>query len=93
MQRLFDIYPNIKILLIIDESSVSEARADKLPKLIRNLLKSFSTLADIQDGVILLINKAKPEHSEKLYCEELLKMAKLKNEEGFLFNEEERKFI
>lgn len=41
VQRLFEIYKDIKILLIIDEHSVSEARADKLPKLIRNLLKSF----------------------------------------------------
>ena len=79
--------------MIIDESSVSEARADKLPKLIRNLLKSFNTLTDIQDGVILLINKAKPENSEKTYCEELLKMAKLKAEDGYLFQEEERNFI
>lgn len=69
MQRLFDIYQNIKILLIIDESSVSEVRADKLPKLLRNLLKSFNTLTDIQEGVILLINRAKPEYSEKVYGE------------------------
>jgi hypothetical protein len=44
VQRLFDIYQNIKILLIVDESSISEARADKLPKLIRNLLKAFNSL-------------------------------------------------
>lgn len=69
VQRLFDIYKNIKILLIVDESSVSETRADKLPKLIRNLLKSFSQLSDIQDGVILLINRAKPEFSDKTYCD------------------------
>jgi hypothetical protein len=43
------------------------------------LLKSFSQLSDIQDGVILLINRAKPQFSEKTYSEELIKMAKLKN--------------
>lgn len=41
VKRLFDIYSNIKILLIVDETSISESRADKLPKLVRNLLKSF----------------------------------------------------
>lgn len=78
VKRLFDIYSKIKILLLVDENSISESRADKLPKLIRNLLKSFDSLEDIQDGVILLINKAKPEFNEKTYSEELLKMAKLK---------------
>lgn len=41
VQRLFNIYSKIKILLIVDENSISESRADKLPKLIRNLLNSF----------------------------------------------------
>ena len=58
---------------------MSESRADKLPKLVRNLLKSFNSLSDIQDGVILLINRAKPQFNEKTYSEELLKMSKLKN--------------
>lgn len=53
----------------MDESSVSESRADKLPRLVRNLLKSFSSLNDIQDGVILLINRAKPQFNEKIYSE------------------------
>lgn len=56
-----DLYKNIKILLIVDESSITEARADKLSRLIRNLLKSFKSLKSIQDEVILVINKAKPE--------------------------------
>lgn len=56
-------YKKVKILLIIDENSVSETRADKLPKLVRNLLKSFDSLKDIQDGVILLINRAKKDYS------------------------------
>ncbi len=63
VQRLFDLYKNIQILLIVDESSITETRADKLPKLIRNLLKSFESLKSIQDGVILLINRAKPEYT------------------------------
>ena len=67
VQRLFEMYKKVKILLIIDESSVSETRADKLPKLVRNLLKSFESLKDIQDGVILLINRAKKDYSEKDY--------------------------
>ena len=88
MKRLFDIYKDIKILLLIDENSVSESRADKLPKLVRNLLKSFESLEDIQDGVILLINKAKPDFNEKVYSEELLKIACLKGEDGPLFSQE-----
>lgn len=67
MQRLFDLYKNIKILLIVDESSITETRADKLPKLIRNLLKSFDSLKSIQEGVILLINRGKPEYNHEDY--------------------------
>lgn len=76
--------------MIVDESSISEARADKLPKLIRNLLNSFESLTDIQDGVILLINRAKAEFNESTYSEEIMKMAKLKGEDGYLFKAQER---
>lgn len=43
---------------MIDESHISEARADKLPRLTRNLLKSFKTFEDIKHGVNVIINKA-----------------------------------
>ncbi len=43
---------------MIDESHVSEARADKLPKLTKNLLRSFKSFNDIKEGVILIINRA-----------------------------------
>ena len=49
----------------------------QLEKSLHGLLP-FNTLTDIQDGVILLINRAKPQFSEKVYSDELLKMAKLK---------------
>jgi len=74
---------------MIDESSISEARADKLPKLIKNLMKSFESLKDIQDGVILLINRAKQDYSQKDYSNELLKLSKMKKED-YLFSQEER---
>jgi len=74
---------------MIDESSISEARADKLPKLIKNLMKSFEILKDIQDGVILLINRAKQDYSQKDYSNELLKLSKMKKED-YLFSQEER---
>lgn len=64
-----------------------------MPKLVRNLLKSFENLKDIQDGVILLINRAKKDYSEKDYKRELLKMADLKGEDGYLFKKEEKDFI
>ena len=41
VQRLLDIYKKVKIVLMIDESHISEARADKLPRLTKNLLRSF----------------------------------------------------
>jgi len=50
-------------VLIIDESHISEARADKLPKLIRNLHKSFKTFEDIKDGCIIIINRAADDHT------------------------------
>jgi hypothetical protein len=53
-----DIYPKVKIVLMIDESHISEARADKLPKLTKNLLKSFKTFEDIKEGVVMIINRA-----------------------------------
>ena len=58
VQRLLDNYKKVKLVLIIDESHISEARADKLPKLIRNLRKSFKTFEDTKDGVCLIINRA-----------------------------------
>lgn len=93
VQRLLDIYEKVKIILIIDESHISEARADKLPKLIKNLHKSFKTFEDIKDGVCLIINRAAPDHSVDDYHKEIRKMIQLKNENGYLFGTEERDFI
>ena len=31
------------MVLVVDESHISEARADKLPKLLKSLYKSFKT--------------------------------------------------
>jgi hypothetical protein len=63
VQRLLDIYQHAKIVLVVDESHISEARADQLPKLIKNLLASFLTFDDIWDGVCLIINRAASDHS------------------------------
>ena len=41
LQRLFQIYNRIKIVIIIDESHISETRADKFPRLLHNLLGFF----------------------------------------------------
>lgn len=43
--------------MVVDESHITEARADKLPKLIRGLLKSFNASEDIRSGVIMVINR------------------------------------
>ncbi len=59
LQRLFYLYKNVKLLLVIDEHYISESRIDKLPKLIKNLSEAFGDVKSIQDGVILLINRAK----------------------------------
>jgi hypothetical protein len=56
-------YQHVKIVLVVDESHISEARADKLPKLIKNLHASFRTFDDIRDGVCLIINRAASDHS------------------------------
>lgn len=48
IQRLLDIYKRAKILLVVDESHITEARADRLPKLLRSMLQSFGTFNDIQ---------------------------------------------
>lgn len=48
---------------MIDESHISEARADKLPRLTKNLLRSFKSFNDIKEGVILIINRADPDLS------------------------------
>jgi hypothetical protein len=85
VQRLLDIYPKVKIVLMIDESHISEARADKLPKLTKNLLKSFKTFDDIKDGVVLIINRAERDHSIYEYHKEIKKMCELKNDRGSLF--------
>ena len=58
VQRLLDIYDKVKLVLVVDESHISEARADKLPKLVRNLHKAFRTFEDIKEGVLMIINRA-----------------------------------
>lgn len=63
MQKLLDSYKKVKIVLMIDESHISEARADKLPRLTKNLLRSFKSFNDIKEGVILIINRADPDLS------------------------------
>jgi hypothetical protein len=93
VQRLLDIYPKVKVVLMIDESHISEARADKLPKLTRNLLKSFKTFEDIKEGVILIINRAERDLGVADYHREIKKMCDLKNERGWLFEPEEQKFL
>ncbi len=64
---------------MIDESHISEARADKLPRLTKNLLRSFKTFHDIKEGVILIINRADKDLDIENYCKEIRKMAQLKN--------------
>lgn len=85
MQRLLDIYPKVKIVIMIDESHISEARADKLPKLTKNLLKSFKTFEDIKEGVIMIINRAERDLGILDYHKEIKKMCDLKNDRGYLF--------
>lgn len=79
MQRLLDIYPKVKIVIMIDESHISEARADKLPKLTKNLLKSFKTFEDIKEGVIMIVNRAERDLSITDYHKEIKKMLELRN--------------
>lgn len=88
MQRLLDIYPKVKIVLLIDESHISEARADKLPRLTQNLLKSFKTFEDIKEGVIMIINRAERDLGINEYHREIKKMCELSNEKGHLFEAE-----
>lgn len=64
---------------MIDESHISESRADKLPKLTKNLLKSFKTFEDIKEGVIMIINRAQRDLSINDYHREIKKMLDLKN--------------
>jgi GTP-binding protein EngB required for normal cell division len=93
VQRLLDIYPKVKIVIMIDESHISEARADKLPKLTKNLLKSFKTFEDIKEGVIMIINRAERDLGVLDYHREIKKMCDLKNDRGWLFEAEEQKFL
>jgi hypothetical protein len=78
---------------MIDESHISEARADKLPKLTKNLLKSFKTFEDIKEGVIMIINRAERDLTIQDYHKEIKKMIELRNESGSLFEAEEQRFL
>ena len=93
VQRLLDLYKKVKIVLLIDDSHISEARADKLPRLTKNLLRSFKSFHEIMEGVVLVINKADKDLQKEDYGREIKKMSKLKNERGFLFGEEEQMFL
>jgi hypothetical protein len=87
VQRLLDLYQKVKIVLVVDESHISEARADKLPKLVRNLHKSFRTFEDIKDGCCMVVNRAGRDNTEEDYHSELINMINLNNENGPLFRE------
>ena len=63
----------------MDESHISEARADKLPKLVRNLHASFETFEDIKDGCCLIVNRAGKENTIEDYHNELKKTIYLQN--------------
>ena len=78
---------------MLDESHVSEARADKLPKLTKNLLKSFKPFEDIKEGVVMIINRAERDLSAQDYHKEIRNMISLKNERGPLFEVEEQNFL
>lgn len=80
-------------MLIVDESHVSETRADKFPKLIKGLHKAFGNFADIRDGVKLIVNRADGEHSQESYIRELEKMIDMKGDKNYLFDQEEREFV
>lgn len=56
----------MKLVLVVNESHISETRADKLPKLIHNLHKSFTNLDEIKDGVIMIVNRAVNKQED--YC-------------------------
>lgn len=70
---------------MIDESHITETRADKLPRLTKNLLRSFKSFNDIKEGVILIINRADKDLKPCDYGREIKKMSQLKNERGYLF--------
>lgn len=74
---------------MIDQSHISEARADKLPRLTKNLLKSFKTFEDIKEGVVMIINRAERDLSASDYHREIKKMCELKNDRGPLFEPEQ----
>jgi predicted GTPase len=67
IQRLLDIYKKVKLVLIVDETHISETRADKFPKLIKSLGKAFKTFEDIKDGVFLIVNRADKDQSYQSY--------------------------
>jgi len=66
-------------VLIVDESHISEARADKFPKLLKNLHRSFKTFEDIKNGICVIINRAASDHKIDDYNKEIQKIAELKN--------------
>ena len=71
IQRLLDTHPKVKIVIVVDESHISEARADKMPRLLKNLLEAFGTFEDIKDGICLVVNRAGRENDIEEYNEEL----------------------
>lgn len=79
--------------MVIDETHISETRADKFPKLVKSLQKAFKTFDDIRDGVFLIINRADREQPHASYIREMEKMIEMKGDRNYLFDEEERKFI
>lgn len=89
---MFFLYQRVKIFLIIDEHYITEARLDKLPKLVHSLAEAFGSLREVQEGVVLLVNKARANRNLKDYTQELERLIHLKGDKP-LFSEEETNFL
>lgn len=59
-----------------------------MPRLTKNLLKSFKTFEDIKNGVNVIINRAERDLGPADYHREILKMCSLSNDRGSLFEPE-----
>lgn len=92
LKKVFKLYTEMKIVLVIEENCLTECRFKRLPGLLRLLKQWVTDLSILKDGVVLVISKTRASKNIEDYIEEL-NYQKNFNNGGEVFTSEEQDFL
>lgn len=74
-----NMYDNTKLVIVVDENYLTEARAYHLPDLAKKLEGAFGTLEQVRFSTLLIVNKCHPDSTLGDVEKELKKLIQTKN--------------